>query len=106
MTLDEWQKAIDRVTMHRIWPMPIVQRVSHSEHLDAFAIYTKLSAPCVDTGDPQVVTHLAVAPDYIVDPDDAVDFLARQIKKAVEHEIDECLLVDGRKLRDPHARSR
>lgn len=36
----------------------------------------------------------------------AIDLVKRFIQRAVMHELDECLLVDGVQLSDPHAGER
>jgi hypothetical protein len=64
-------------------------------------VCTAVSVTSIETGEPIVVQCVERYPAD-VPPEHALAFLANQIRDILLHEIDECLIVAGRKWRNPH----
>jgi hypothetical protein len=65
-----------------------------------------LRVPDIHTGKTIEVFHRSEIPPYIADDREAFRFVRLVIRRALEHEPDESLLLDGAMVRDPHAHER
>jgi len=102
-----WERAISRVTMHKAWPFPVSLHVRHSATSDAFDIRVTWGVNDIQHPDESIYVHMlevvGCAESLQMDADEKVKHIIRLVTNAFRHEFDECLLVDGRKFRDPHA---
>lgn len=100
---DEWQTTMDRVSMHRAWPIPTILRaLTTPQYLD---LRCEIRVRDIRTGEPTKVhirELLSVAESALMSDDDRLEFVIHMVRRAIEHELDECLLVDGRQHRNPH----
>lgn len=106
-TRDALEDAIARFDLTR---MPFLcelrfdGRIRHLEYHVTFVMHVR----CVDTGNPvKVFTTQSFdvgAPE--IAREHAEYLILRLIRQGIEHEIDECLLVDGKRLCDPHEQER
>lgn len=59
----------------------------------------------IETREPNTVTHRLLMPRIRWDAlpaDMRAEAIRREVMKAIEHEVDEWLTVDGERVRDPH----
>lgn len=99
-TLARWNKLLAAVSLHSASPWKVTQSVRlHDSH--TVEVVTRVEAVDVDTGEPTQISRPEMFPAD-APADHALAFLANQIRDVLIHEIDECLLVAGRKWRNPH----
>ena len=99
-TLERWSKLLAAVELHRASPWRVTQSVSMYDSYTV-EVVTRVEATDVDSGEPTQISRLEMYPAD-APADHAIAFLANQIRDVLIHEIDECLLVAGRKWRNPH----
>jgi hypothetical protein len=104
--LDRWRRVAASITFREAWPWKMRIDVRIAELTDALNVrIAMLDAPDMLTGDPSKVIHhrdVLYRDAQRMEESDILHFLRRFIGAAVEHELDECLLVGGEQLRDPH----
>lgn len=99
--LQRWQRFIERIDLSR-WASPIRLEVFNADLFDAIELRVAICVPDIHTKELSWVTRRDFLPD-IADDKTNVRIVRRYISLILEHEIDECLLLDGEQLRDPHA---
>lgn len=103
--VDRWRSVANAMTFRPAWPWPM-RIIVDMDLRDGLSICAQLTAPCVVTGESQIVHHMEHIPLLMAEGATHADIVRhahRLLKAAVEHEFDECLLLDGKQLRDPHA---
>jgi hypothetical protein len=97
-----WEAAAAKVTMRPCWPMPMRARV-RDQGPGWLMLVVELDAPDIHTGEMQTV-HIAetIHPKSETTEGQMVDVIVWLYRRAVQHELDECLLVDGSPAREPH----
>lgn len=98
--MSTWPDFLDRIEIR--FPFPIEARalVAPRGQPGGGELRVALDVPDVVTGEPtRVYTH-----DFPPPVDDIApgQYLRNLILRALAHELDECLFVDGKKLNDPH----
>lgn len=105
--VDRWRAIADAMTFRPAWPWPM-RIVVDMDSRDGLSIRVKLTAPCIVTGESQIVNHMEHIPWQMAEGATSADIaraIHRLLRSAVEHEFDECLLLEGRQLRDPHVQT-
>jgi len=81
--------------------------------VDLHGLVVVLHVPERDSGAPTTMSHRSrstigkrrgwtYALSGVVDEEQALGFIRRCLLDALEHEVDECLTLDGKRVRDPH----
>lgn len=103
--LARWSAAAALVSLRKAWLIPI--RIKVEVRLDGVAVHLELDAPDIHTGEHQTVHHMHHAyVDQVLTEDQMLDVILRMVRSAVLHELDECLLVNGEQVNDPHGNHR
>jgi hypothetical protein len=106
--IDLWWVALAAsITLRPEWQIPITWSVEHSLDQDAMKLHVRMRANDFVTGKPTTIHMVEILPNIIAIEDDVHEGrrrIARVIRRAVEHELDECLLVSGVQMRDPHSK--
>ncbi len=79
--------------------------VRRAVHMDGIEILTVYESPSVDTGQPIPIHSIQFVPlqDWRRMPEgERVETIRRCVVEALKHEVDECLRIDGNRVRDPH----
>lgn len=101
------EDVIARIDLTRM-PFMCELRLDHRIRDHDFHVVFVMHVRCVDTGKPIKVFTMESfdvgAPERA--REHAEHLILRLIRQGIEHEIDECLLVDGRRLHDPHEQER
>lgn len=100
-----WMAIAERVTLRPAWQLPM--RWSIEVDRMGVMVHVEIDVPDIVTNEMQTVHQYHHVPYGEVDRlahVKAVDLIARLIRRMVLHELDECLLVDGEQLSDPHSR--
>ncbi len=100
------QRLVDRVTLRPQWPLWTRLYVEHVENEDALRVVVRIDTKDIRCADDDVNIYMmeqlehayliAMSDDYLTHG------ICKLIQRAVLHELDECLLVDGKQVRDPH----
>lgn len=93
----KWRRVLSRLSLEK-FPIRVDVKI---QWRSAWLLVVSLEALDVHTGKP-VVVHVT---DPAGDPDtiDPWHLVRRLLRFLLEHELDECLWVDGKHLVDPHA---
>lgn len=99
------QRLVNRVTLRSQWPMRMSLAVEFVELGDALRVVIKMRVKDIHSAeDINVYSAEQFDHEYLMAHRD--DYIVRAIcalvKRAVMHELDECLLVDGKQVHDPH----
>jgi len=100
---DRWRDTIARISFRPTWRLPITlvvypdtgaDKITLGVILHTFDVRVDPSTPI----DVQFTRPLAAD----LDPDARVRAVRDLVHEAVSHELDECLLLDGFSMHDPH----
>lgn len=98
--LETWAEYIDRVAVH--FPLPLeVWALSNPGSPDDVELRAVMHAPNILGGERILVTVVDFPPPLATVADPA-RYLRTLLLRVLAHELDETLLVDGVKARDPH----
>ncbi|MGN6107247.1 MAG: hypothetical protein ACTHU0_19220 [Kofleriaceae bacterium] len=86
-------------------PIPVILHADIDPLFDGWRLRVSIKVPDIHTGEPTWV-HTMAPVERIDTEGRAVSRVRSAILKALEHELDECLLLDGKQVRDPHANER
>lgn len=93
----DWTAFLARLSFRTLFPIDL--RFDPELH----ALVVILHAPDIHDGTPTRVYHMLSLRDvHISDPTEAMGQIRRLVLRAITHEVDECMLFDGRQVRDPH----
>ena len=99
-----WSRFLDRVSFKP--GMPVKLRLVSSRdgwrHTDGQYIECTMVVTCVKSGLPTEITNRKPVPWAIRDERDAAGYLRHLVLYAMEHEMDEHMLIDGKHVREPH----
>lgn len=102
--LEDTIARIDLTRMPFLCELRLDNKIRHLEYHVVFVMHVR----CVETGKPiKVFTMQSFdvgAPE--IAREHAEYLILRLIRRGIEHEIDECLFVDGKRLHDPHEQER
>lgn len=107
LDLVAWRRAAARVTLRPPWPLETLVTVARTRDGDVLlACHVKTKDARFDPGSPigqpdLWVSYNGHAPLVTSDEVRIARILAL-VRGAILHEIDECLFVDDRRVRDPH----
>lgn len=93
-----WSEFLGRITLRSSFPL----RVKAIETLQGTKLRAMLDVPDIHTGKMQTVHVEWPAFDNLND-ENAFRFVRMLLREILEHELDECLLLDGVQVNDPHA---
>lgn len=100
----DWSALVARLTFRTIIPVRLHVAPPREGH-DRPRLVVTLRVASIHGGAPTTLTSRYPLPperDVLA----AIRLVRTLVLRAIEHEIDECLLVDGRQLADPHANGR
>lgn len=105
MTFDRFKLIASRVDL-RMFPIPILIKVDEDVMCDRVIVLVRYKAT-VDRADGRPTDIISrngfewSKLEHFTD-DDVVDLLFKEVERAVVHELAECFLVCGQRVRDPH----
>lgn len=106
MTADDLAALVARVSF-RAW-FPVRLRVAPTLTFDGDpALVVAIDVPDVHADAPGAVTvrvYHRIPMRPAADPVEVLRVIRRAVMSALEHELDETMLLDGRQIRDPHAK--
>lgn len=108
MTNSDFIQLVAAVDLKR-FAIPVRISCERAIWNDSLIVLVTLIVPDVITGEQTTVNHQEeFLPEHIkrLDRDGALMLIRRQLSFALNHELDECFLVDGKQLRDPHEREK
>lgn len=100
----DWSALVPRLTFRTILPVRL-HVAPPREGDDRPRLVVTLRVESIHGGAPTTLTSRYPLPPER-DALAAIRLVRTLVLRAIEHEIDECLLVDGRQLADPHANGR
>lgn len=95
-----WAEFLDHVEIRFPLPMQIRALVNRRSP-DEVELRVSLTVPDIVTGF-AVMVHMTDYPPPLAAIEDPARYLRTLLLKALAHELDETLLIDGIKARDPH----
>jgi hypothetical protein len=99
-----WPDFLKRISLRPSFPLSLELRESTRGR--GLVLFAKLDAPDIHTGQMQTL-HIAEVLMYPPhDEKHALWIVRTLLRAALEHELDECLLLDGVQVRDPHSNER
>lgn len=98
----DWPAFIARLSFRSMFPIEI-RLDPAGEPYSEDALVVILHAPDIHDGSPSRVFYL-IPLSEMGDPVEALDRIRKTVLQAIRHELDECMLFDGRQIRDPHAK--
>lgn len=96
-SLEAWKAAIDKVSFRPEWPF--VMRLSLDDKDRHPMLHVELDTKDINTDKPTTIHR------YVGLPCDKPDirYIEHIIRDTVLHELNECLLFNGKQLHNPHA---
>ncbi len=109
MTFERFKKIVDSVDL-RMWPAKLEVHTDLNVMACTVSILVNMTGNDRETNKPQKFVQTHNIPyweiEHLRDDEDAIDLIYCELRAVVLHELDECLLVCGRRVRDPHADAR
>lgn len=104
-TRDDWQRTIERITFR--FPFPIELEADPHPHWSRsacrFPLRVTIRVPDIRTGLITGVHLIEDMPLFETSEGERIVMVRAAVMRILQHELDECLLVDGVQFRDPHA---
>ena len=98
--------ALPEVTLGGLAIHDFTCAVTWNSHVDAVEIVARYECPCVDTGEPtDVITRSVVDGETWAEmtAQERGEFIRNLCIRAMAHDVDEWLRVDGEKVEEAHA---